>query len=67
MPGWRRPFYVLSQSLTKYVVDSAGLGAVVRGVVEGSAGGAADLGGRTDAEWKRDWMALVKARPAPSG
>lgn len=65
--GVARPFYVLSQSLTKYVVDSAGLGAVVRGVVEGSAGGVSELGGRTDADWKRDWMALVKARPLPSG
>jgi hypothetical protein len=65
--GVARPFYVLSQSLTKYVVDSAGLGAVVRGIVEGSAGGADELGGRPDAAWKRDWMALVKALPAQAG
>jgi hypothetical protein len=65
--GVARPFYVLSQSLTKYIVDGAGLGAVVRALVEGSAAGAPMLGGRTDEEWKRDWMTAIKAGPAPPG
>ena len=63
--GVARPFYVLSQSLTKYVVDSAGLGAVVRALVEGSAAGAPGLAGRSETEWKRDWLGAIKASPAP--
>ena len=65
--GVARPFYVLSQSLTKYVVDSAGLGAVVRGLVLGSAGDTFGPGGRSDADWKRDWMAAIRMSPAPPG
>ena len=65
--GVARPFYVLSQSLTKYLVESAGLGAVVRRLVLGSAGGTFGLGGRSDADWKRDWMAAIRMSPARPG
>ena len=58
--GVARPFYVLSQSLTKYLVDSAGLGAVVRALVLGSAQGGLPLAGRSDDDWKRDWMGALR-------
>ena len=65
--GVARPFYVLSQSLAKFVVDEAGLGAVVRALVEGSAAGALGLAGRSEDEWKGLWLGAIKASPAPPG
>ncbi len=45
-----RPFYVLSQSLTKHLVEVVGLEAMIRAVVTGRG----DLG-----EWKRGWLAAL--------
>ena len=56
-----RPFYVLSQSLTKYLVDSAGLAAAVRTLIEGDANAVARLTGRPDDQWKRDWLIAIGA------
>lgn len=74
--GVARPFYVLSQSLTKHVVDAAGLAAVVRSLVGGGEDGLQSDGlrsatGRSDEEWKREWLhaigasALASARSSP--
>ncbi len=64
--GVARPFYVLSQSFTKYLVERIGLHAVV-----GLAGGAdpeaelRQLTGREAASWRADWLdARDPVRPA---
>ncbi len=67
--GVARPFYVLSQSFTKYLVERIGLHAVV-----GLAGGAdpeaelRQLTGREAASWRADWLdARVRCDPPPIG
>jgi len=52
-----RPFYVLAQSLTKYIVDAVGIDALVRLVVEGGGPSAfASLTGRSEEQWRREWL-----------
>lgn len=63
--GVARPFYVLSQSLTKHVVDAAGLAAVVRALVSGREDGLLQATGRTDEDWKREWLRAI-GPPAPA-
>ena len=63
--GVARPFYVLSQSLTKHVVDAAGLAAVVRALVSGREDGLLQATGRTDEDWKREWLRAIEP-PAPA-
>lgn len=53
--GVARPFYVLSQSLTKFIVDDRGLGAVVR-LLTSSDEDFAALTGRTAEAWKAAWL-----------
>ena len=65
--GVARPFYVLSQSLTKYLVDTTGLDVVVRALVLGTAPGDPPLAGRSDGDWKRAWMASIRMSLAPPG
>lgn len=63
-----RPFYVLSHSFTKYLVDHAGLSPVVGLVVEG--GARADfmrLTDKTEAEWKSEWLAAIGVAELESG
>jgi len=59
--GVARPFYVLSQSLTKHVVDRAGLTAVVEALVAGEDEGLLRATGRTEADWKREWLRAIGA------
>jgi len=49
------PFYVLSQSFVKYLVDNAGL----RAVVQLHRTSATVLGGRVLSDWKRHWRASL--------
>jgi hypothetical protein len=70
--GVARPFYVLSQSLTKHVVDAAGLATVVQALVSGGEDGLRQATGRTGEDWKREWLRaigapkLASARPSSS-
>jgi hypothetical protein len=57
-----RPFYVLSHSLTKYLVDAEGLDAVVRLMVTGD--DFASVTGRSRQQWKSDWLAALGASAA---
>jgi len=55
--GVARPFYVLAWSLTKHLVDAVGIDPVVRLVVEGGSPTAFEgLTGRSEAEWRREWL-----------
>jgi hypothetical protein len=54
-----RPFYVLSHSLTKHLVESVGLEAVVSALVSGSADALVDATRRSAEDWKRDWLAVL--------
>ena len=64
--GVARPFYVLSHSLTKYLVDSAGLDHVVRVATASDAPSIFEREtGRSESQWKRDWLAALAA-PAAS-
>ena len=70
--GVARPFYVLSQSLTKHVVDAVGLATVVQALVSGGGDGLRQATGRTGENWKREWLRaigapkLASARPSSS-
>jgi hypothetical protein len=57
--GVARPFYVLSQSLTKHLVETAGLEAVVKALVSGRNDALAAATKRSDEDWRRDWLAVV--------
>jgi hypothetical protein len=57
--GVARPFYVLSQSLTKHVVDAAGLPTVVRALVGGADDGVLRTTGRSDEQWKLEWLRTI--------
>ena len=57
--GVARPFYVLSQSLTKHLVESVGLEAVVRILVSGRDDAFQSATRRSDAEWRREWLATL--------
>jgi len=62
--GVARPFYVLSHSLTKFVVDKAGVDALVRVLVSGEDFAAAT--GRSAEQWKNEWLIAIDA-PAGTG
>ena len=57
--GVARPFYVLSQSLTKHLVDRAGLEAVVKALVSGRNDALEAATRRSDEDWRREWLAVV--------
>ena len=59
--GVARPFYVLSQSLTKFLADSASLDAVVRALVEGDAQAIGRLTPRSEDQWRREWLRAIGA------
>jgi hypothetical protein len=59
-----RPFYVLSQSLTKYLVDTEGLDAVVRLMVSGDAFASAT--GRSREQWRSDWLSALGVSVGPA-
>jgi hypothetical protein len=65
--GVARPFYVLSQSLTKHVVDLVGLPPVVRGLVAGEDQGLLTSTGRTDDDWKKEWLRSIGATTLAEG
>jgi hypothetical protein len=54
--GVARPFYVLSHSLAKHVVESAGLTAVVRALVSSDPRAFATETGRSDEAWRASWL-----------
>jgi hypothetical protein len=54
-----RPFYVLSQSLTKHLVESVGLEAVVRILVSGRDDAFQSATRRSDEDWRREWLARI--------
>ncbi len=62
--GVARPFYVLSHSLTKFLVDDRGVGAVVR-LLTSAEGDFVGLTGRTAEAWKAAWLQSL-ASPAPA-
>lgn len=55
-----RPFYVLSQSFVKYLVDGAGLAPVIRAATDDDplASLAHDTG-RSIGQWKSEWLAAI--------
>jgi hypothetical protein len=60
--GVARPFYVLSHSFTKHLVDSVGIGPIVRLATEGGAPSAFERQtGRSEREWKEAWLAAIQA------
>ena len=63
--GVARPFYVLSHSLTKHVVEGAGLTAVVRALVASDSQAFARETGRSQEAWRASWLAAL-ASPAPA-
>jgi hypothetical protein len=65
--GVARPFYVLAQSLTKHVVDSATLASVVRALVGGAEDDLVRATGRTDEDWRRDWLRAIGAGALAEG
>jgi hypothetical protein len=55
--GVARPFYVLSQSLTRHLVDAVGLARVVPLVVAGGQPEAFEREtGRSEARWRAEWL-----------
>jgi hypothetical protein len=66
--GVARPFYVLSHSLAKHVVEAAGLSAVVRALVSSDPRAFADETGHTDEAWRSRWLKeLGVSAPPPAG
>ena len=61
--GVARPFYVLSQSLTKFLVDGHGLGDAVRLLTSGD-GDFVGVTGRSADQWKADWLLTLLRLPA---
>jgi len=60
--GVARPFYVLSHSFTKYIAESASLGKLVKVVMaEDDAAAMIAVTGRSDAQWKREWLQSIGA------
>jgi hypothetical protein len=65
--GVARPFYVLSHSLTKHLVDTAGLDRVVRLVAASDAPSIFEREtGRSESQWKDDWLATIAGPAAGS-
>ena len=48
-----------SQSLTKHLVDRAGLEAVVKALVSGRNDALEAATRRSDEDWRREWLAVV--------
>jgi hypothetical protein len=63
--GVARPFYVLSQSLAKHVVEAVGLAPLVRALVASDPGAFEAQTGRSDAAWRESWLGTLAARPSP--
>jgi hypothetical protein len=63
--GVARPFYVLSHSLTKYLVDSLGLEAVVRALTSGRENELFAGTRRSDDAWRRAWLSAILQGPFP--
>ena len=57
--GVARPFYVLSQSLTKHLVETVGLGAVVQALVSDRDDALEAATSRSDEDWRREWLAVI--------
>jgi hypothetical protein len=57
--GVARPFYVLSHSLTKHLVERVGLLPVVRALAAGGVDGLVVATRRSDEEWKQDWLTVI--------
>jgi hypothetical protein len=57
--GVARPFYVLSHSLTKHIVEAVGLEAVVEALVSGRGDALVGATRRSGEDWKRDWLAAL--------
>ena len=62
-----RPFYVLSHSLAKHVVEAAGLAAVVRALVSSDARALADETGHSDEVWRVLWLKALGASAPQAG
>ena len=61
-----RPFYVLSQSFVKYLVDGAGLAPVIRAATDDDPlASLANATGRSVGQWKGAWLATIAAGPRP--
>jgi len=65
--GVARPFYVLSHSLAKHVVETAGLAVVVRALVSSDPRAFADETGHTDEVWRARWLRSLGASAPPAG
>jgi hypothetical protein len=66
--GVARPFYVLSHSLAKHVVEAAGLAAVVRALVSSDPRAFAEETGQTGGVWQERWLkALGAGTPSAAG
>ena len=65
--GVARPFYVLSHSLAKHVVETAGLAAVVRALVASDPRAFADETGHTDEVWRVLWLKALGASAPQAG
>ena len=65
--GVARPFYVLSHSLAKHVVETAGLAAVVRALVASDPRAFAEQTGHTDEVWRVLWLKALGARAPQAG
>ena len=59
--GVARPYYVLSHSLVKHVVEAAGLAAVVRALVASEPGALEAQTGRSETAWRESWLAALGA------
>jgi hypothetical protein len=57
--GVARPFYVLSHSLTKHLVDTVGLEAVVKALVSGRNDSLESATTRAGEDWRREWLAVI--------
>jgi hypothetical protein len=65
--GVARPFYVLSHSLAKHVVETAGLAAVVRVLVSSDPRALADETGHADEVWRVLWLKALGASAPQAG
>ncbi len=54
--GVARPFYVLSQSFTKYIADAAGVEALVKALASGDQEALLHSTGRSVGDWRADWL-----------
>jgi hypothetical protein len=65
--GVARPFYVLSHSLAKHVVEAAGLAAVVRALVASDPRAFDEGTGHTGEVWRSHWLAEIGATVPRAG